>query len=130
MYSPITPSDSSCTPPRNVIGSTVDAQPGAKSSNTSRSTRKYSPSRKLPNAIVTPDAVITRSGYTLNDVMPLIASEIIRRIEYFVSPADRSNCSYCTVVERKPSRGMMPRMNRLTSPYSSSASTARRPISR
>src|SRR5580658_8555910 len=96
MYSPSTPIDSICTPPMNVTGSTMEAQPGTAEGLVSATTSTQMLTHRANTDVSSPSMDMTRSGTTENDVMPSMASADMRDREYLVEPAVRSRRSYNT----------------------------------
>ncbi len=77
-----------------------------------------------------PNHVASRSGISLNAVMPSIANLSIFETGYFEEPEKRSARSYSIPVCLKPTHDTRPRMKRCRSRESRSAATTRRLISR
>ena len=72
---------------------------------------------------------IIRIGFAENDVIPSIDRLSILDNGYFVSPATRQARGYLTTDVSSPIAGIIPRKNRLLSPYSLSKCKARLLIS-
>ena len=87
------PVQSSCTPPRKYMGTTVDVQPGTAESVNSRTQSAHAATKKLPNEISKPNPVMARNGAAENEVIPCQANASIFFNGYFDSPANLSALS-------------------------------------
>ena len=71
------------------MGITIEAQPGTTVDRNSLANSAQKPRPKLNSDTSKPITVMTFSGISEKEVIPVIASESILETEYFVSPARR-----------------------------------------
>src|SRR6516164_3058562 len=125
------PKQISCTPPRNNTALTVLDQPLIRPGIPNKRLRKTT---AIPNTaeadVANPVQVARRSGTTEKEKIPSSANRTILRKENFVIPAARRDRRYSTALCENPSQLTIPLTKRSRSGMDSSASTARRSISR
>ena len=130
-YSPSSPIESSCTPPRKSTTTMTEVQPAmllVGSISLPAITQNIASSD--PTVTSMPRWLATRRGLAEKLLMPSRAKTNMRLRPNFVLPAKRASRSYGSGHCRKPTQLTSPRMYRLSSRNSLSTSTTARSISR